>query len=116
MLTHNQKELEELRRINMKTLNDKILLVVARYYFNRSNHRAKFCPTCKQRLPDKPLTGWDKDADLSAIDAESSKAGWFLIGSAGTFWFSRKLKSGSTLTIKLNEGNYLNGGLREVKS
>lgn len=108
----------------MKTLNDKILLAVGRYYMHRAAQRtflfnkamhdlASHLPlSCSYAAPKGEMPKWDKEADLAAIE-KCLPANIGLSACCGTFWFSIFTKSKKTyLQIELNEHDYLDGGKR----
>lgn len=82
-------------------LNTKIKLALATYYAHRALSRLQHSAN-----PNAP-SEWDKTADLEAIIDVAAKSGWSVEGCAGTFWFTKKRKSGSTKTIQCNETNYV---------
>jgi hypothetical protein len=70
-----------------------------KYYFNRSHQKEH---------------GWDKMADLDLIDKLCTQEGGGYQATAGTFWFSKKLPSGSKMVVKISEDTFANGGESKI--
>ena len=113
----------------MKRLNDKMILAMARYYFNRQqqndwinlNALSKMAPYCGFTMnhSQKEMPKWDKEGDLHKINELANKEGWHFQACAGTMWFSRWGNKTKTLThsFECNESNYLDGGeFKKTKS
>ena len=85
-------------------ITTEMMLACGRYYMHRARRKLD------EELKRNKVYTWDRNTNLINVGAAANEAGWHVVATAGTFWFSR-----GNVVVRCDETNYLDGGIVGTK-